>query len=374
MIYVLGAFLFDLVSRTIGLREEWYFGLRYEDSKGNICWLKKDKRVFDQGINKSAQNGIVFMFWAKYFPESVAEELVQEITQHLFFLQIKQAILSMEYYCPPEASVLLASYYVQAKYGDYDDAICMPASEDLLPQRVIDQYSMTPEMWEERIKTWYADHRGMSRDEAEMEYLKIAQDLDMFGVNYFPITNKKNSELWLGITSLGLNIYEKDNKLQPRTVFQWSEIKNISFDDKKFVIKPIDKAPNFIFYSHKLRINKLILDLCIGNHELFMRRRKPDTMEIQQMRSQAKEEKQRRQVERNKLAREKQLRENAERERAALEQRLIQLQDEMRNANTALVNINHKYIHKVELGFVFLYKASFNPTAFRVYLIVYLIY
>lgn len=63
----------------------------------------------------------------------------------------------------------------------------MLASEDLLPQRVIDQYQMTLEMWEERIRVWYADHRGMSRDEAEMEYLKIAQDLDMYGVNYFPI-------------------------------------------------------------------------------------------------------------------------------------------------------------------------------------------
>jgi merlin len=46
---------------------------------------------------------------------------------------------------------------------------------------------MTPKMWEERIKAWYEDHRGMSRDEAEMEYLKIAQDLDMYGVNYFSI-------------------------------------------------------------------------------------------------------------------------------------------------------------------------------------------
>ena len=64
------------------------------------------------------------------------------------------------------------------------------ANEDLLPQRVIDQYKMTLEMWEERIKTWYADHKGMSRDEAEMEYLKIAQDLDMYGVNYFQISNK----------------------------------------------------------------------------------------------------------------------------------------------------------------------------------------
>lgn len=70
-----------------------------------------------------------------------------------------------------------------------------------------------------------------------------------------------------------------------------------------------------------------------------MRRRKPDTMEIQQMKAQAKEEKQRRQVERNKLAREKQLREAAERDRAAMEQRLIQLQEEMRNANLALVRL-----------------------------------
>lgn len=55
------------------------------------------------------------MFLAKFYPEDVSEELVQEVTQHLFFLQVKQAILSMDIYCPPEASVLLASYAVQAK-------------------------------------------------------------------------------------------------------------------------------------------------------------------------------------------------------------------------------------------------------------------
>ncbi|XP_023704344.1 merlin isoform X2 [Cryptotermes secundus] len=280
------------------------------------------------------------MFLGKFYPEDVAEELVQEVTQHLFFLQVKQAILSMDIYCPPEASVLLASYAVQAKYGDYDDATYKPgmlASEDLLPQRVIDQYQMTPEMWEDRIKIWYADHRGMSRDEAEMEYLKIAQDLDMYGVNYFPISNKKDTELWLGVTALGLNIYEKENKLTPKTTFTWSEIRHISFDDKKFIIKPVEKSsPNFVFFSQKVRMNKLILDLCIGNHDLFMRRRKPDSMEVQQMKAQAKEEKSRRQIERNKLAREKQLREAAEREKAAMEQRLMQYQEEIRLANEAL--------------------------------------
>ncbi|XP_050311046.1 merlin isoform X1 [Anthonomus grandis grandis] len=334
-----GRDLFELVCRTIGLRETWYFGLQYEDSKGFISWLKLDKKVQDQSIQKNHQTSS-FMFLAKFYPEEVAEELVQEVTQHLFFLQVKQAILSMDIYCPPEASVLLASYAVQAKFGDFDEDTYKPgmlASEDLLPQRVIDQYQMTLEMWEERIRVWYADHRGMSRDEAEMEYLKIAQDLDMYGVNYFPIQNKKETELWLGVTALGLNIYEKENKLQPKTTFTWSEIRHISFDDKRFIIKPVDKnSPNFVFFSHKVRMNKLILDLCMGNHDLFMRRRKPDSMELQQMKAAAKEEKQRRQVQRNRLAREKQLREEAERDRANMEQRLLQYQEEIRLANEAL--------------------------------------
>lgn len=40
-----GRDLFDLVCRTIGLRETWYFGLQYIDAKGFIAWLKFDKKV-----------------------------------------------------------------------------------------------------------------------------------------------------------------------------------------------------------------------------------------------------------------------------------------------------------------------------------------
>ena len=73
--------------------------------------------------------------------------------------------------------------------------------------------------------------------DAMMEYLKIAQDMEMYGVNYFEIKNKKGTELWLGVDALGLNIYEKDDRLTPKIGFPWSEIRNISFNDRKFVIK-----------------------------------------------------------------------------------------------------------------------------------------
>uniref|UniRef100_A0A803VTX2 NF2, moesin-ezrin-radixin like (MERLIN) tumor suppressor n=1 Tax=Ficedula albicollis TaxID=59894 RepID=A0A803VTX2_FICAL len=282
-----------------------------------------------------------FHFLAKFYPENAEEELVQEITQHLFFLQVKKQILDEKIFCPPEASVLLASYAVQAKYGDYDPNVHKRgflAQEELLPKRVINLYQMTPEMWEERITAWYAEHRGRARDEAEMEYLKIAQDLEMYGVNYFAIRNKKGTELLLGVDALGLHIYDPDNRLTPKISFPWNEIRNISYSDKEFTIKPLDKKIDvFKFNSSKLRVNKLILQLCIGNHDLFMRRRKADSLEVQQMKAQAREEKARKQMERQCLAREKQMREEAERTRDELERRLMQLKEEATMANEALM-------------------------------------
>lgn len=46
-----------------------------------------------------------------------------------------------------------------------------------------------------------------------------------------------------------------------------------------------------MFFAPRVRVNKRILALCMGNHELYMRRRKPDTIDVQQMKAQAREEK-----------------------------------------------------------------------------------
>uniref|UniRef100_A0A8C0Z3K5 NF2, moesin-ezrin-radixin like (MERLIN) tumor suppressor n=2 Tax=Canis lupus familiaris TaxID=9615 RepID=A0A8C0Z3K5_CANLF len=295
-----GKDLFDLVCRTLGLRETWFFGLQYT-IKDTVAWLKMDKKVLDHDVSK--EEPVTFHFLAKFYPENAEEELVQEITQHLFFLQVKKQILDEKIYCPPEASVLLASYAVQAKYGDYDPSVHKRgflAQEELLPKRVINLYQMTPEMWEERITAWYAEHRGRARDEAEMEYLKIAQDLEMYGVNYFAIRNKKGTELLLGVDALGLHIYDPENRLTPKISFPWNEIRNISYSDKEFTIKPLDKKIDvFKFNSSKLRVNKL--------------------------------------MERQRLAREKQMREEAERTRDELERRLLQMKEEATMANEALM-------------------------------------
>jgi len=334
-----GKQLFDQVVKTIGLREIWFFGLQYVDSKGYTTWLKLNKKVLSQDVKKEMP--LQFKFRAKFFPEDVAEEIIQDITLRLFYLQVKNAILSDEIYCPPETSVLLASYAVQSKYLDFNPeqhSQGFLAQDRLLPQRVMDQHKLDKKQWEERITTWYQEHKGMLREDAMMEYLKLSQDLEMYGVNYFEIKNKKGSELWLGVDALGLNIYEKNDQLSPKIGFPWSEIRNISFNDRKFVIKPIDKkSPDFIFYAPRLRINKRILALCMGNHELYMRRRKADTIEVQQMKAQAREEKLAKQQEREKLAREVALRERAEKKQRDYEEQLKAMSEEIQERQKELL-------------------------------------
>ncbi|XP_029303744.1 moesin a [Cottoperca gobio] len=346
-----GKQLFDQVVKTIGLREVWYFGLQYQDTKGFSTWLKLNKKVTAQDVRK--ESPLLFKFRAKFFPEDVTEELIQDATQRLFFLQVKEGILNDDIYCPPETAVLLASYAVQAKYADYNKEVHTPgylSSEQLLPQRVLDQHKLNKDQWEERIQVWHEEHKSMMREESMMEYLKIAQDLEMYGVNYFNIKNKKGTELWLGVDALGLNIYEQNDKMTPKIGFPWSEIRNISFNDKKFVIKPIDKkAPDFVFYAPRLRINKRILALCMGNHELYMRRRKPDTIEVQQMKAQAREEKNHKKMERALLENEKRKRELAEKEKEKIEkekeelmERLKQIEEQTKKAQEELEEQTHK--------------------------------
>uniref|UniRef100_A0A914HMK2 Moesin/ezrin/radixin homolog 1 n=1 Tax=Globodera rostochiensis TaxID=31243 RepID=A0A914HMK2_GLORO len=314
-----GQHLFDTVCKIIGLREIWYFGLCFTNRKGFTCWLQMDKRIRDQSVPKQPDGSLHFLFLVKFFPESVKGELIQDLTRHLFFLQIRQSILTMDLYCPSEAAILLASYAVQALYGDQGQHQQQQQAEQLdlaklLPVSVLQQYELTADMWEEKIRSWWANNSGLSKEEAEEEFLCVAEELDMYGTQYYPIRNQKDAELLLGVSALGVGIFETDNKLSPRPFFPWTEIKCISFKHKMFTIYTADKS-KIKFRAQDMSINQSLLDLCVGTHNLYLRRRQPDLLEVQQMKLQADEQRRRRMEEQTRLHREREQRAQAEQER-----------------------------------------------------------
>lgn len=316
-----------MVCRIIGLREIWYFGLQHTDKKGHACWLQLDKKILQQNVVRQSNGSYYFLFLVKFYPEVVEDELIQDLTRHLFFIQIKQNILSMDLYCQAEVAVLLASFAVKAIHGDYLEDIELELDK-LLPNSVINQYEMTSDMWKDKIKSWWMNINHLTVEEAEMEYLRVAQDLSMYGIQYYPIYNQKDTDLLLGISAQGLGIYETANRMSPRPFFPWSEIKNINFKNKLFTINVMDKS-KIKFRAQEASISPSILDLCIGTHNLYLRRRQADTLEIQQMKIQAQEIRTKKQNELAKLQREREQRVQAEIERD-------QLKNEVEMANDRL--------------------------------------
>jgi hypothetical protein len=77
--------------------------------------------------------------------------------------------------------------------------------------------------------------------------LKIAENLEMYGIAYFSVRNAKGTDVFVGVDPSGINVYEKTNKLKPTTTFPWSEIKKINHTKDKF------KVSLMIFWRHKFR-------------------------------------------------------------------------------------------------------------------------
>ncbi|KAA3670577.1 uncharacterized protein DEA37_0014461, partial [Paragonimus westermani] len=76
------------VCNTVGLREVWYFGLTYLDAKGVQKWLKLNKKI--STICKWKNGLTEFLFKVKFYPEEVSEELIQDVTQRLFYFEVFQ--------------------------------------------------------------------------------------------------------------------------------------------------------------------------------------------------------------------------------------------------------------------------------------------
>ncbi|KAK4474489.1 hypothetical protein MN116_001639 [Schistosoma mekongi] len=313
--------LFTQVCRSLGIREIWYFGMQYMDHKNRPTWLEFDKKM--RALSSVMGDHLQFSFKVKYYPEEVSEELIEETTRLYFYYNVKDDIISGKIYCPANTALLLASYQAFIRHGKYDPSVHNPdfiKVEKYLPLNVREQHDVTDMGWKARVVKCLVSYGDMFKEDAILEYLKIAQDLEMFGVSYFKIKNTKQTELWLGVDALGLNVYKLDNQLTPVVGFPWNEIQKLSYSHSKFYVKPVGASGETLtFYTGSTHTSRLILNLSMGNHKLYALRRQPDSIEVQQMKVKAKERQTTRDAEREKLLAEQKARE-------VMEKRLLEMQ------------------------------------------------
>ena len=101
-----------------------------------------------------------------------------------------------------------------------------------------------------------------------MDYLKIVENLEMFGVSYFPIVNKRGTEMNLGVDALGINIYDKGDKFSPKISFPWSEIKKIAYTKTSIKVVLMEQIENTII----ILFYRIVLFIAIMLFLLYDRR------------------------------------------------------------------------------------------------------
>uniref|UniRef100_A0A671YM84 FERM and PDZ domain containing 2 n=1 Tax=Sparus aurata TaxID=8175 RepID=A0A671YM84_SPAAU len=237
--------VFDMVVAHANLVEHFYFGLAFLDDDEYFFLENETKisKVAPDGWKKGQILSFLTFLRVKYFVDDISF-ILHRLTRHQYYLQLRKDILEDRLYCNEETGLFLVALALQAEFGDY-----MP---EVLRTNLI--------------------HAQMLPEEAETEYLKIAQQLPEYGVMFHRVGREKRpvvGELVLGVCAKGIIVYEMKNHLRTVTRrFLWRETDSISTGRRKLIIEcggPSGKKHSFVTESSK--IAQYLLNLCSAQHK-----------------------------------------------------------------------------------------------------------
>ncbi|XP_072257858.1 FERM domain-containing protein 4A isoform X1 [Pyxicephalus adspersus] len=70
--------------------------------------------------------------------------------------------------------------------------------------------------------------------------MSIVESLPTYGVHYYAVKDKQGIPWWLGLSYKGIFQYDHHDKVKPRKIFQWRQLENLYFREKKFSVEVHD--------------------------------------------------------------------------------------------------------------------------------------
>ncbi|CAO2580880.1 Tyrosine-protein phosphatase non-receptor type 3 [Lemmus lemmus] len=244
----LGQSLLDLAYGHLGVTEKEYFGLQHgDDPVDSPRWLEASKP-----LRKQLKGGYDFSGIGSW--------------GHLYFLQLKMDVCEGRLTCPLNSAVVLASYAVQSRFGDFNPSIHHPgylADSQFIPDQNDDFLS--------KVESLHEQHSGLKQSEAESCYINIARTLDFYGVELHGGRDLHNLDLMIGIASAGIAVYRK---YICTSFYPWVNILKISFKRKKFFIhqrrKQAESRDHIVAFNMlNYRSCKNLWKSCVEHHSFF---------------------------------------------------------------------------------------------------------
>ncbi|XP_041693455.1 FERM domain-containing protein 4A isoform X5 [Coregonus clupeaformis] len=232
--------LLDLVASHFNLKEKEYFGISYTDETGHFSWLQLDRRVLEHEFPKKS-GPIVLYFCVRFYIESISY-LKDNATIELFFLNAKSCIYKELIEVDSEVVFELASYILQEAKGDFTSNDMTRSDLKKLPALPTQALKEHPSLayCEDRVIEHYKKLNGQSRGQAIVNYMSIVESLPTYGVHYYTVKDKQGIPWWLGLSYKGIFQYDYQDKVKPRKVFQWRQLENLYFREKKFSVEVHD--------------------------------------------------------------------------------------------------------------------------------------
>ncbi|XP_077678131.1 FERM domain-containing protein 4B [Eretmochelys imbricata] len=232
--------LLDLVASHFNLKEKEYFGITFIDDTGQNIWLQLDHRVLDHDLPKKPGPATLY-FAVRFYIESISF-LKDRNTVELFFLNAKSCVHKGQIEVESETIFRLAALILQEAKGDYSsddntrkDLKALPA----FPTKTLQEHpSLT--YCEDRVIEHYIKIKGLTRGQAIVQYMKVVEALPTYGVHYYGVKDKQGIPWWLGISYKGIGQYDLQDKVKPRKLFQWKQLENLYFREKKFAVEVHD--------------------------------------------------------------------------------------------------------------------------------------
>uniref|UniRef100_A0A3B5M1R8 FERM domain containing 4B n=1 Tax=Xiphophorus couchianus TaxID=32473 RepID=A0A3B5M1R8_9TELE len=270
--------LLDLVSSHFNLKEKEFFGLAFFDDNGQCKWLQMDRRVLEHDFSKKP-GAISLNFLVRFYLENITQ-LKDIITVELFYLNAKSAIYNV-------SGFLLCVFWELKPQRNHSDENTRADLKKLptLPTKVLKEHPSLA-FCEDRVIDYYKQLKGVSRGQAIVQYLTLVESLPTYGVHYYEVKDKQGIPWWLGISYKGIGQYDLQDKLKPRKLYQWKQLENLYFREKKFAVEVNDPHRRTVtkrtfgqtgllihtwYASHSLI--KTIWVMAISQHQFYLDRK-----------------------------------------------------------------------------------------------------
>ncbi|NXK94627.1 FRPD2 protein, partial [Formicarius rufipectus] len=270
--------VFNTVVAYANLVEHFYFGLAYLKGK-EFFFLDEETKLYkvapdgwnDQPKKKSSIINFTLFLRIKFFVNHF--NVIQHgLTRHQFYLQLRKDILEERLYCNDETALKLGALALQAELGNYASEMHGKnyfRVEDYVPASRIEK--MTLVYVQRELAKLHRMNRSLFEDEAELEFLKVTQQLPEYGVLFYRVSQEKKGaegDIILGICAKGIIVYEIKNHTRIASLrFQWRETERISAHRKKFMIESSFSGKKHTFITDTAKTCKYLLDLCSAQHK-----------------------------------------------------------------------------------------------------------